>query len=114
MSEIEEKTDKEKGKRVKNNSTSYSLFHSRLRGHTALYLKIPIYFSLLFIPVILWAWYEGRQVFISVCVCFAMYLILTISLYFYEKNNFELLTFIKIFGIINMLCKSYRYLFMQV
>ena len=88
MSEIEEKTDKEKGKRVKNNSTSYSLFHSRLRGHTALYLKIPIYFSLLFIPVILWAWYEGRQVFISVCVCFAMYLILTISLYFYEKNKY--------------------------
>ena len=89
--EITKKTDKitleEKNKR-NYDSTNYSLMHSRLRGHTALYLKIPMYFSLIFLPIIAWVWTKDENLAIVIGLCFILYVILTVSLYFYEKNKY--------------------------
>ncbi len=92
MSELKEKTDEikleERKRKNQYDSTNYSLMHSRLRGHTALYLKIPMYFSLIFLPVIAWMWKENENMAILAGVCFIVYVALTVGLYFYEKNKY--------------------------
>ena len=95
MSELKEEITKktneitleEKNKR-NYDSVNYSLMHSRLRGHTALYLKIPMYFSLIFLPIIAWMWTKDENLAIVIGLCFILYVILTVSLYFYEKNKY--------------------------
>ena len=95
MSELKEEITKktneitleEKNKR-NYDSVNYSLMHSRLRGHTALYLKIPMYFSLIFFFFFAWMWTKDENLAIVIGLCFILYVILTVSLYFYEKNKY--------------------------
>lgn len=69
-------------------SGSYSLMHARLRGHTAFYLKMPIYFAVVFIPLVCYTWFDDRKLSFILSAAFLVYVIVSVSLYFFEKRKY--------------------------
>ena len=70
------------------NNESYKLMRSRLRGHTSVYLKFPIYYSILFIPFVVYTWLKDRQMCIVTSGIFVLYVLITLTLYFVDKKRY--------------------------
>lgn len=80
---IENNDGKNKSKRKKK-----SIVNSRLHGHTAFYFKTPLYFALLIIPIIAWAYSNNIQAAFVLCVALAFYLVIALGFFYYSKNRY--------------------------
>ena len=90
MNEMEENTEKNtdiNNKKAKSNE-SYKLMRSRLRGHASIYQKFPIYYSILFIPLVVYTWLKDKQMCIVTSSIFVLYVFITVTLYFVDKKRY--------------------------
>ena len=77
--------EKSKNKKKRNRK---NLMHSRLHGHTAFYFKLPMYFAILLLPVVIWTYSNDVQAGFVLSIAVAFYLIFSIGFFYYGRNRY--------------------------
>lgn len=80
------KSHKDTKKRKKDRKND--LVHSRLKGHTAFYIRFPLYFCILILPLVVWTWVNNMEVGCVLSIMLAVYLLFVIGFYRYSKNRY--------------------------
>lgn len=75
------------GKRKK--SAAYNLMHSRLKGHTAFYLKLPMLFGVFFLVLAALAMWKNRQAGYMLGIVWLVYMLISILSYYFEKSKYK-------------------------
>lgn len=82
-----EKSGQKENKKGKKGRKS-DLMHNRLKGHTALYLKLPLYFCILISPVVAWTWVNDVEAGCILSIALFVYILFAIGFYSYSKNRY--------------------------
>ena len=77
--------EKLKNKKKRNRK---NLMHSRLHGHTAFYFKLPMYFAILLLPVVIWTYSDDIQAGFVLSIVVTFYLIFSIGFFYYGRNRY--------------------------
>ncbi len=77
--------EKSKNKKKRNRK---NLMHSRLHGHTAFYFKLPMYFAILLLPVVIWTYSDDIQAGFVLSIVVTFYLIFSIGFFYYGRNRY--------------------------
>lgn len=86
------KVDKEdktgKASRKNREGRKSDLMHSRLKGHTAWYLKLPLYFCILISPVAAWTWINDMEAGCILSIALLVYIFFAVGFYSYSKSRY--------------------------
>lgn len=64
------------------------LINNKLKGGTPIYLKFPLYYGLVLVPVDLWAYFKDLKVGLTLSIILLIYLICVIVVYGYSKKKY--------------------------
>lgn len=74
--------------KIKKKKSGKSLIHSRLHGHTAFYFKMPMYFAILLLPVVVWTYLNDVQAGFVLSIVVVFYLIFSVGFFYYSRNRY--------------------------
>ena len=83
MNAGKEKSDNNNQKKKKND-----LMHSRLKGHTAIYLRLPLYFGILFLPSVIWTYINNKEAGLAFGAGLVLYILFAFGFYRYSRNRY--------------------------
>ena len=72
-----------------NNKKTVNLISSRLKGQTSLYLKMPMYFALAALPMVIWEYTRDIKGGFILSIALSIYLILSIVFYNVAKGKYK-------------------------
>lgn len=90
-----DRQDNQKEKKRDKKKRNYSLIHSRMKGHMAFYLKLPLYFGILIAPAVVWTCANNTETGFFLSIALAVYILFSVGFYNFSKNRYlqELLDF---------------------
>lgn len=84
----EEETSVNNAAKNKRDASSYRALKSRLKGHTLLYLKFPIYFSLAFTPILAMLVFKDFDTAVLFGYGWITYIVFAVGIYLYERKKY--------------------------